>query len=638
MTRLRARDDLAVGTGAFLLVVALAEAYGGYFPTAWGWCVLALAWVAGLALVVGDRIEVGRLQLWFLGAVTAVIGWMALSILWSSDVEQSVLEVERGLIYVIGTLACVLVVARRSIGGLLAGLTAGIVWISVQALESRLFAGADASSAQVALGRLAGPIGYFNALGVFAAMGALLALGCAVHGRAPAARVASAAALPVLLTTTYFTFSRGATLALVAGLLAAIALDPRRMRLLAAGPVLMLPAALAVWLAARHPALTSASAPRGVVEQEGHTLAIELLAITCAAATLGLLVAWLEPRFGVPRRARRAYVVTLAGAGVAALALAGTHYGLHDTPAGAVYPGVGESVTGSALAANDLNTRLGSSASSGRLDNWRVAIREFEQHSLLGSGAGTYEQYWWRYRPNELTVRDAHSLYLETLGQLGWPGLALVLGMLALPLLAALRARRDPLVAGAFGAYVAYVVHTGIDWDWEVPVVTLVALLCGAAMLAAAGDGASRRQPLGLPGRALAVVAVIAVAVFAMTGVAANRALAEGASDADSDNLRGELAAARTALHWAPWSAQAYHELGRAQLDLGESRLGRASLREAARRDPDDWQTWYDLAVASSGAERRRALDTAARLNPREPGIRLLLARSSKLSTVPKHR
>ena len=48
-------------------------------------------------------------------------------------------------------------------------------------------------------------------------------------------------------------------------------------------------------------------------------------------------------------------------------------------------------------------------------------------------------------------------------------------------------ARRHPLVPGAAGAYAAYLVHTGVDWDWELPAVTLAGLLCGAAILSPRG-------------------------------------------------------------------------------------------------------------------------------------------------------
>ena len=65
-------------------------------------------------------------------------------------------------------------------------------------------------------------------------------------------------------------------------------------------------------------------------------------------------------------------------------------------------------------------------------------------------------------------------------------GLALLVALLAIPLVAAVRARRHPLVAPAFGAYVAFLVHAAVDWDWQMPAVTLLALFTAAVLVAAA--------------------------------------------------------------------------------------------------------------------------------------------------------
>jgi hypothetical protein len=45
--------------------------------------------------------------------------------------------------------------------------------------------------------------------------------------------------------------------------------------------------------------------------------------------------------------------------------------------------------------------------------------------------------------------------------------------------------------------WILCLVHAGVDWDWEMPVVTLAALYCGGAMLVAARAAAvSRRHTL----------------------------------------------------------------------------------------------------------------------------------------------
>ena len=84
-----------------------------------------------------------------------------------------------------------------------------------------------------------------------------------------------------------------------------------------------------------------------------------------------------------------------------------------------------------------------------------------------------------------MNVRDAHSLYLEILAELGPIGLALLVAALVLPLVALWRVRAWAPAATPAAAYLAWLVHAGIDWDWEVPVTTLVALACAAVLLGA---------------------------------------------------------------------------------------------------------------------------------------------------------
>ena len=144
---------------------------------------------------------------------------------------------------------------------------------------------------------------------------------------------------------------------------------------------------------------------------------------------------------------------------------------------------------------------------------WHVAWREWTMKPVLGSGAGTFERYWLLYRPVSSFARDAHSLYLETLAELGPVGLVLLLAALGLPLLV-LRGRRDPLLATAAAGYVAYLVHTGVDWDWELPAVTLCGLVCGASLLVGARrDDAPELRPWA---RFALLVLAVALAVLVL--------------------------------------------------------------------------------------------------------------------------
>lgn len=73
-----------------------------------------------------------------------------------------------------------------------------------------------------------------------------------------------------------------------------------------------------------------------------------------------------------------------------------------------------------------------------RGDYWHVAWHVAGQHPLVGTGAGTFDLAWGAY--GDLGrwggVSDAHSLYLETLAELGAVGLVLLAG-LVVPVFAA---------------------------------------------------------------------------------------------------------------------------------------------------------------------------------------------------------
>lgn len=236
-------------------------------------------------------------------------------------------------------------------------------------------------------------------------------------------------------------------------------------------------------------------------------------------------------------------------------------------------------------AQTDLNDRLFSLSANGRKDHWRVAWEAFQSEPVLGTGAGSYERMWLEERAFFFDAQDAHSLYLETLAELGVVGLVLLLAALGVPLIAAVRARKHGLVPAAFGAYCAWLLHAGIDWDWELPAVTLAGFFCAAAMLAAARSG-SRAAYLSGRARATLLVGTLVVSGFVLVGLIGNRAI-----DASNDAVavaqwdRAETEA-RKATRWAPWSAEPWALIGEAQLGRNEFANARASFRKAIDRDP----------------------------------------------------
>jgi O-antigen ligase len=268
-----------------------------------------------------------------------------------------------------------------------------------------------------------------------------------------------------------------------------------------------------------------------------------------------------------------------------------------------------------------LNSRLLSTSGNGRTDYWRVALKEIAAHPLLGGGAGSFDRWWLARRPTGYGALDAHNLYLETLAELGPIGLALLVAALVLPFVRLVRVRRIPLAAACGAAYVAFLAHAALDWDLELTGVGLAGVLCGAAIV---GAGEARPAPVRRPRRVAALAVLGSLAAFVFVLHVGNVSLAHSGSALDRDDTRAAARAARRAERWQPWSARPLVALGEAQLVAGDVETAAATFRRAVRRDPGDWQGWYDLGLATRGAERLRALAAAARLNPRAPALAAL--------------
>ena len=402
---------LLPGLAAGLVVAVDGLASGGYFPRTWRLTTIALAALTAAALFGHRRIALARRDWAFLALLAGLTIWTGLSARWSGQRTTSLLEAERDFVYLIGALAIVVAVDRFAIAQILVGIVTGVTVVSGYGLGRYVISGHPLNPIEGKL--LFEPLGYANALGIYAAIGIVVAVGLALATRD--LRLGAAALLPlaILGPTLYLTHSRGADLALAAGFVVIAAMSGRISRVGAA---------------------------------------------VLGAAALGAVV-------------------------VVATVSSGEH-GLAAQLAGANRP-----------------------------HYWHVAWKEYKLNPVTGSGAGTFDSYWLHYRPVSSFARDAHSLYVETLAELGPLGLALVVLGLAVPLVG-LRRRGDPLLAAAGAAYVAFVVHAAVDWDWELPAVTVTGLACGAALLA--GSRRKDAPELNLAGRIALLAVAVALAVVAM--------------------------------------------------------------------------------------------------------------------------
>jgi hypothetical protein len=487
------RAVTAVATACLLTgPTALAFFSGGYFAEPRLIAGL-VAWVLVLALaIVGPaplpRTAPGWAALAGLAGLTA---WTAISIAWAPLGGPASDAVQRGLLYTAALLVSVAVFRSRAVVRAAEPvLAAGTVIVIGYGLAGRLVPGiVELSRSERAGGRLEQPITYWNAEGALAAVGFVLCAAVAGDRTRPAAlRVAAAAAAPLLGMGVYLSYSRGALAVAVLGLIVLVASAPSRSQLQAA--ILALAAgAVAVAIAAALPGVAALEGSNP--ERDGAIALAALVVIGAAAALTARRIAGGHPAGGtggdgsvVPSWARGARVVAyVAVAGVVGALIAG---GLAE-----------ERPSEAELRAQAEAGRL-TSVSSNRYEYWRVGLNAFADAPLTGLGAGGFRVEWLKERAIPEAARDTHSLVVEVMAELGLPGL---LALAALVTGVALAARRALGVdrraaAGITAALLAWFLHACIDWDWQLPAVTLPAVaLAGALMAISERRRADRAAP-----------------------------------------------------------------------------------------------------------------------------------------------
>ncbi|HET7568663.1 MAG TPA: O-antigen ligase family protein [Gaiellaceae bacterium] len=604
------------------VVTPVASANGGWDATSWGWIVLALVWVAVVGILLRPSLAFGLPELVVLGALGAFSLWTLVSASWSGDKGGSVLTFERTLVYVAAIAAVLVVVRRAGVPHLLASVWLGASLVCGYALVTRLYPNRFPAPLTLAGNRLEQPIGYWNGLGLLAAVALAAGIGVIASTRSRTlAGLVGLSVVPVVLAL-YFTFSRGGFLALGVAVVVLLALDANRLRAAAALVALAVPAALAVSHASHVSALTSVATDPATASLAGARLVRAELPYAALALVAALAIAEGARRIEAGPRVHRVGNAVLAvgalAAVVAGVALLSSHYGSPTSVVRQVWHSFSHE---SGTTPTNLNDRLFTFSGTGRVALWRVAWADFRGHPLTGSGAGTYQRFWLRNRPGDAQAVNAHNLYAETLAELGVVGLALLLVALVVPLAAAWRARGRPAVGAAAAVYAAFVVHSFFDWDWQLPGVALGPVLLGAALLVAGRDDSRQHRP-GRLTTAGAVAALALVAGVSLWGLLANRAVADANRRAARDNLTAAVASAGHARRLEPWSSEPWRIEGEAELSAGLLNIARHSFQQGIARNRDSWRLWLDLALATPDpAGRLAAARQALALNPHSDEI-----------------
>lgn len=576
------------------------------------WLLLAAALLVGVV----PRTRPGLPGLLVLAALAALAGWTAISLTWTASDERTYAELAR----VLGYLGVVLVGAialgpgswRPAIAG--AATAAGVVCLV--ALLGRLDPGtfgADDAADAFGINRLSRPIGYWNALGAWAGMTSALGLALGAHARAPAARALATAMIPLAMSVAYLTYSRASIGGTALGVLVVFAVSRNRWTVAVHAGAALAAGLGAVLLIHGTPEIAEATGTAGAGR-----VALAVLA-ACAVSGAVAVATGLTRVDGLrmPRRTGRitaAVVALVAVLAVGAAAAAGGESAWEDFK------------TAQAADDPDPAARLANLRGT-RYAIWTTALDRFEADPWQGDGAGTFEFAWSREGTGGEFIKDAHSLYLEALAELGVVGLALLLAMvgaIAWAAIAVLRRFGDGpergAAAAAAGAIAAYLFGAGLDWLWEATAVSVLALVLVGALLAAGGREVDRpsaawRVPAGL-------VAVV-IALVQLPGIVSLSEVRESRAAAEAGDLAAAKEHATTAIEAQPWAATPYAQRALVFEEAGRFPAAAADLHRAVEREPENWR--HHLLLARVEAERRNNVEALAafteafRLRPSSP-------------------
>lgn len=590
---------------------------------------------------------------WAIVLLLALAALTGVSVAWSVAPDASWQDANRMLCYA-AVFAAAVAVAWVAPGGwraLLGGIVLAATVVCSYALLTKVLP--NQLDANDAYARLQKPYGYWNAIGLTAAMGAIgcLWLGARRSGHALLTALAHPA-LGLMLVTLMLTYSRGALAALAVGAVAWMALVPLRLRGVRVLAVAALGAAPVVAWDFAEPALKDEAVGLAARTIAGHQFGVLLAAMLVVLALAGVAIGFFGDRNAPRSRTRRAAGYAIAV--LLALVLAGAIGALASTKRG-----VTGTISHDLSSLTDPNAKVPANTAgrltavgSVRARYWKEALDIFQAHPALGAGAAGYETARLRYRTVPIDVRQAHGYVVQTLADLGLVGLGLTLALLLAWMGAAgrsthpfnrrWRARLRPpelawraqalaytpervgllsmlCIAIVFGA------HSFVDWTWYVPGDALVALLCAGWLagrgplpagdrLAPAGSARAeiadpRRNGGGEPGLrwpagkvdplrlgvALAVLAGALLAAWSEWQPQRSLDASEQALALLRSKPMAALSAAQAGVRRDPLSATALFRLAAVEHETGQDALARTTLQKAVHMQPSNPETWVTL-------------------------------------------
>ena len=615
------------------LIVYLGLKGGGYDPLVHDQVGIAVWWVVLAGVLVGalPNHRPSGLALAGLGLLAAFVAWTALSLTWTESVEKTSADLARVAGY-LGVFALALLARdRQGARRVVAAVGAGIVFVAAIALLSRLhsawFPAADQTAQFLTSNRerLSYPLHYWNGLAALIAIGVPLVLHVATSARPTLWRAAAAAALPLMALTAFFTLSRGGIAAALIALVVFVALTSDRLAVVPTLALSGLGSLVLIAAASSRDALQDGLL-NTTAESQGDSL---LLIVLLVCAAVGLLQAAIvlglrgRERPTWARVSRRNALVALGAGLLVALVVAG----VAGAPGSASDAWAEFKEKGSPGKGTE---RLGSTAGQNRYQLWSAAVKENAGEPLTGTGSGTFEYWWARNADVEETVRDTHSLYLQTLGELGIVGLALLAAFLALVLgggcsvLLGTEADDRAALAAALGGCVAFCVTATFDWMWQLPVLPVALLILAATVLTAVrGAAPAARNVLPLVPRIAAAAAAVAAIVAIAIPLASTSLIRGSEAEAREGDLAAALEDARTAQNVQPGAASPRLQQALVLEEQGDFPAAAEAARAATEREPTNWRTWLvrSRIEAENGEAAAAVRDyrEARSLNPLSP-------------------
>jgi hypothetical protein len=626
---------LAVTSAVAVLTFLLAYDGGSFGDTSRGTLAVGVWWVVILAVAAGlwPLARLGRVALVAGGLLAAFAGLTLASVVWADSAEDAFTEFNRAALYVGVFLLAALAGTRATLARWTDGLALGIVAVGAVAFFSRCFpdvvTGETVAGLPLDLTRLSYPLGYWNGLAILLALSAPFLVRAAVSEAHPAVRAVALVPFPVLGADLYLTSSRGGLLTAVIGIVALWALVPRT-RTVVSVALAAVGAAAGIAAVVTRDALVNHPGPGAA--GEGHGAFLIVLGACVAAG----VVAYLVFRYALSPLERRTERVGRAGrlvaAAVVVAALVGGIVAAHPVRLFEHFkaPPPYTLNTLPKNAPNPVGTHFLSVGSSGRWQQWASAVDEFESAPGLGRGAGSFESWWSEHGTLRGYVKDAHSLYLESLGELGIVGFLLVVGAfvtgLAVGLRRVLATRGEPraVLAATWAGFLAYAVAAGIDWMWEMTVVSVVGIALLGLLTSSDAPGEARpRRRWNVAARIALVIAGVGLVAAQALSLLTTRELQASQNAALRGDLVDAFKRADNARKLEPWASSPYEQL--ALVDEQAGQLGDAEywIEMSITRNRSDWRPWllsarFEGTQGHIGAERSR-LTQVCRLNPRSP-------------------